>query len=157
MQVKKSTPFNPPFSYYQQYGGYPSKIQVNLHGSPAFALLRDAVEFLDFNSFVTLWISEILLETARFFEGPIPSDEQLLAAIQALTDYHDKNQRVRNPILVFWPQTYNATTGAWECGPINLNGIASDDEKITDFIAKILDDLGLGALWDKVAPIVNGL
>ena len=155
--MKKGVPLVPPFQAYHQYGSYPSDIRLYFHGSPLNTLLREITAFPDSNSFVTMWVTEILLEAARFSKGPVPSDDQLLAALEAVSEYHDKNQRVRDPILVFWPQTYNSTTGLWECGPINLNAIAKDSETLISYLEKVLDKLGLSALADKIAKMVSPL
>ena len=102
-----------------------------------------------------MWVTEILLEAARFSKGPVPSDDQLLAALEAVSEYHDKNQQVRNPILVFWPQTYNGTTAYWECGPINLNGVMKDATALYDILEKTLDEIGLAGLADQIAKLVK--
>ena len=102
-------------------------------------------------------VSEILLEVARFSEGPVPSDDQLLAALAAVSEYHDKNQRVRNPILAFWPQTYNSMAGSWQCGPINLNVVANNSVVFLNYLEKVLYELGLSALADEIVKMAGTL
>lgn len=109
-------------------------------------MLRDAFSVFDNNAFVTLWVTSILLETTRYKNTPLPSDEQLLNALTAVSDYRDKN-RLDDDFLVFWPQTYNTTVGVWSCGPENLLKVEAPEEYILNFIHKLLDDLGLDKIW----------
>ena len=112
------------------------------------ALLRDAISIFDNNAFVTLWISIIQLEAARFNDGPLPSDEQLLNALTAVNTYHDKNRASEDGILVFWPQTYNKTAGMWFCRPDNFGRLETlADDILIDF-HKIFKDLGLEGIWN---------
>ena len=157
-QVKKETKFDPPFSNYKQLGAYPSNIRLNFNGFVEANLLRDAIAFFDDNAFVTLWTTIILLEAQKFSKPPpAPSEDQLHLALRAISTYHDKNQQSEDSVLVFWPQTYNATTDTWVCGPVNLGGVAHDYKEVLDFVTKVLDNLGLGHLWDKFAAILNEL
>ena len=149
-QVKETKPFDPPFSYYEQKGVYPSYIHENLIGGPDYAILRSAIKFYDDNSFVTLWISSILLEITRFDNSVLPSDKQLIDAIEAISTYHDKNHPINDSILVFWPQTFNQSTGVWYCEPINLNGLVKDFETFSKYVKTILEDIGLSKLWDII-------
>ena len=154
-QIKETTKFDPPLSEYRQKGIYPSYIHLNIYGPPDYELLRHAIKFFDDNAFVTLWVSSILLEVTKFHEGPLPSDEQLINAIEAIGTYHDKNRLENDSILVFWTQTYNSTTDIWSCGPVNLNGYAKEGRIMEVYIKKILEDLGLEKLWDKIEPILD--
>ena len=158
LQVKKETKFDPPFFDYKQLGVYPSNIRANFNGFVEANLLRDAIAFFDDNAFVTLWTTIILLEAQRFSKPPRPpSGDQLQLALKAVSTYHDKNRQPEDSVLVFWPQTYNATTKTWVCGPANLGGVAHSDKELLDFVTKILDDLGLGHLWDKFAASLDQL
>ena len=112
-------------------------------------LLRDAVSIFDNNAFVTLWVSSILLEAARFRDGPLPSDEQLLYALAAVSTYHDKNRPLEDGVLVFWPQVYNETARLWSCGPENLEKVVAVGDDVLNYLHKILDDLGLEGIWNK--------
>lgn len=93
-------------------------------------------------------MTSILLEAARFRDGPLPSDEQLLNALTAVDTFRDKN-RPDDGVLVFWPQTLNSTTGVWSCGPENLGKMGKTDEAILDYLHKIFDDLGMEEVWQK--------
>lgn len=120
-------------------------------------VLRQEFEFLDSNAFVTLWVSSILLEVTRFNKDLIPSDAQLLDAIKAISTYHDRNRLKENSILVFWPQVYNSSAKEWKCGPVNLNEVVKDSERLEDYVRKILKDVGMEKLWDKIEPIIDQL
>ena len=132
----------------KQFGVYPSYIRSNFAGTREAELLR-VVGIFDNNAFVTLWVSSVLLETARFQKGPPPSDDQLLRALQAIQTYHDKNYLERG-VLIFWPQQYNETSREWFCGPENLEPQTEEFEKMMKELHKILDDLGLEKFWEEV-------
>ena len=99
---------------------------------------------------MTLWISSILLEIARFNNNVLPSDKQLIDAIEAISTYHDKNHPINDSILVFWPQTFNQSTDVWYCEPVNLNGLVKDFETFSKYVKTILEDIGLSKLWDII-------
>lgn len=145
-QIEKddSTVFNE-----KQFGVYPCDIRMNFCCSSELALLRDDITVFDNNAFVTLWISSILLEATRFRGGPLPTNGQLLHALEAVNTYHDKNHAPEDSVLVFWPQVYNSTKGAWSCGPKNLLQVTETGEDILVYLHKIFDDLGMGGLWNK--------
>ena len=146
-----------PYSFYQQKGSYPSHICVNFYGFPESQLIRNNFKFLDSNVFVTLWITSILLEVTRFDKTLLPSDDQLLNGLRAISSYHDKNNP-KECIFVFWPQTYNETVEEWQCGPVNLNGMVNESEKFDDYIRNILKHIGLEKLWDKeIQPAIDNL
>ena len=88
---------------------------------------------------------------------PIVTDRQLVEAINATATYHDRNIKGDTSLFVFWPQKYNRSTDAWVCSPTNLEGIVQSDERIFDYVHKILDDLGLSSLWDKIEPTIHEL
>lgn len=156
--MKNGTIFNwDPFSYYEQNGSYPSNISLYFHGSPIFTYLRNAIAIPDSNAFVTMYVSVILLEAARFPQGPTPSDDQLLAAIQALSSYHDKNQQVVNPILTFWPQVYNASSDTWVSNPINMIELVEAGQIVGELFEELLEDLGYDNLADDIAELVNAV
>jgi len=106
---------------------------------------------------VTLWVSSILLEATKFQKGPLPTDNQLYFALEAISEYHDKNYDMDEGILVFWPQTYNETDEKWSCEPENIGNIVHDGEKVLEELHKVLDDLSLVRLWDKIAPLAQQL
>ena len=141
---------------YKQKGLYPSNIQLNFCDFPEADIIRNSIKFFDNNAFVTSWISSILLEVARFDPKHHPSDEQLISAIEAVSTYQDRNYPPNSSILLFWTETYNGSTGMWTCGPVNLKGIAKDDERWADYVEKILKDIGLGNLWNRVAALIDG-
>ena len=133
----------------KQFGVYPCDIRMNFCCSSELTLLRDDITVFDNNAFVTLWVSSILLEAARFRDGPLPTEDQLLHALEAINTYHDKNHTPGDGVLVFWPQVYNATRGAWSCGPKNLLQVTETGEDILDHLHKIFDDLGMEGIWNK--------
>jgi hypothetical protein len=134
----------------KQFGVYPCDIRMNFCCSSELALLRDDVTIFDNNAFVTLWVSSILLEAARFRDGPLPTEDQLLNALEAINTYHDKNYIPKNnSVLVFWPQVYNETRGVWSCGPKNLLKATDTGEDILDYLHKIFRDLGMEGIWNK--------
>ena len=107
---------------------------------------------------MTLWINIILLEAQRYSpKPPAPSEEQLRLALSAISSYHDRNRAFNESIFVFWPQSYNSSTDAWVCGPVNLGGLAREEAKFNDFIEKLLNDLGLEFLWKKIGAILQEL
>jgi len=156
-QILKPTKYVPPLSFAKQFGVYPCDIRANFHGAPEFSLLRDAFACFDNNAFVTLWVSSILLEATKFWKGPLPTDSQLYFALEAISEYHDKNYDMDEGILVFWPQTYNETDAKWSCEPENIGNIVHDGEEVLEELHKVLDDLGLVRLWDKIAPLAQQL
>ena len=112
--------------------------------------LRDRIAIPDNNAFVTLWITAMLLETAAINDGPIPSSEQLLIALEALESYHDKNSPAGDGTMVFWPQVYNSSANYWYCSPVNMAWIGRDAIDMFAFIHKMLDDVHLEEVWKKV-------
>lgn len=145
---------------YKQKGTYSSYIHENLQGGPDIQALRNTVKFYDVNVFVTAWVTSVLLEVHRFEGSTTPAlgdiEDQLMEAISAISDYHDKNMP-NSSLVVFWPQTYNTTTKVWSCAPVNLEGVVKADEKITDYVHRLLKDAGLEYLWDKIAPFIHFL
>ena len=78
-------------------------------------------------------------------------------ALSVVNTYHDRN-RPEDGVLVFWPQTYNATAGVWSCGPENLGKMEDTDEAILDYLHKIMDDLGMEKAWQKyLSPLQDFL
>ena len=155
LQIKKETKLDPPTSFYKQFGVYPSNIRVNFFGEPDLALLRDAFAVFDNNGFVTLWVTSILLETARFSNAPHPTDIQLMDGLRALSTYHDRNRPLNSSVLTFWPQTYNASSQTWTCGPVNLNVLVQDSQKLETYLHNLLDALGLKKLWNLIQPLIG--
>lgn len=151
------TKFDYPFSLARQFGVFSSNIRTNSVGDPDATLLRHGLTVFDNNAFVTLWVVSILLEVARFTDDPILPDCELSAALEAIGSYHDRNHPMQDGILVFWPETFNASAGMWHCSPQNLGPISSDEVKILDVIHKILNDLGLERLWDKIPELLRNM
>ena len=118
-------------------------------------LLRREFKVFDNNAFVTLWVSSMLLEIARFSEGKQPSDKQLLNAIEAISMYHDKNYGHDTSLLVFWPQEYNETTGVWLCRPVNIGKTMDFGKKAEAVVKRMFTDIGLQGLWKEISPLVN--
>lgn len=112
-------------------------------------ILRDLISFPDSNAFVTLWVSVILQETALIKNGPVPSDEQLHLALEAIGSYHDNNSPVGDGSTVFWPQSYNSSMKQWYCNPPNIGSVGRDGDDFLNHLHKILDDLGLESVWNK--------
>ena len=112
--------------------------------------VRDSIAIFDNNAFVTLWVSTILLEAAQFPSGPQPSHDQLKLAIEAVATYHDRNRPNEDGILVFWPQTHNASSGRYFCGPQNLNPLVHGVDDILKDIRNLLTDLGLEKYWEEI-------
>ena len=135
--------------YKKQFGVYPCEIRMNFCCSSELTFIRDAGSIFDNNAFVTLWVSSILLEAARFLGGPLPSDKQLLYALDAISIYHDKNRALEDGILVFWPQTYNSTAGVWSCSPENLENVDVVADDVLIHLHKAVDDLRLKDVWNK--------
>ena len=135
--------------YKKQIGVYPCNIRVNFNGNEASKLLRESAAVFDNNAFVTLWVSNILLEAAQFAKGPQPSKEQLKLAIEAVAEYHDRNRYTDSGILVFWPQELNRTSGRYFCDPENLEPIAEKMDDFLLFLHKVLDDAGLEKFWEE--------
>ena len=157
--MKNTTKFNFPFSTYKQKGTYSSYIHMNYAGDPLKEFMRENLKFYDVNVFVTAWISSLLLEINRFNSSIVGIDleHQLINAIDAIVDYQDKNMPSGTSLFVFWPQSYNTTTETWTCSPTNLEGILQSDERIAAYVHKILDDLGMGSLWNKIAPYIHSM
>ena len=142
---------------FKQKGTYSSYIHQNFAGNLEMQVLRKFIKFYDVNAFVTLWISSMQLEISLLDDNVTQFDHGLVDAINAIADYHDKNMPNDSSLFVFWPQTYNTTTKTWTCSPTNLEGIAESDERIVDYVKKILIDIGMESLWDKIAPIIDTL
>lgn len=157
LQILKPTKFKPFLSLARQVGVYPCDIKVNLHGAPELSLLRDTLACFDNNAFVTLLVSSILLEAAKFWKGPLPSDNQLYIALEAISEYHDRNYCSNDGIVTFWRQIYNATTGEWTSWPENAGNIAWYNELILEEVQKLLDEVGLLSLSGKITPLVGFL
>lgn len=132
-----------------QRGVYPCNIRNNFVGDPGSEVLRDKIAIPDNNAFVTAWVSIMLLETAAIKNGPVPSDEQLYLALDALYTYHDNNSPRGDGTLVFWPQSYNSSAGQWYCNPVNIAAVVKDVDGVFNSIHKLLDDMHLESLWKK--------
>lgn len=133
-----------------QKGIYSSHVRNNFAQEVESEELRDAIAIPDNNAFVTLWITSMLLEAAAINEGPVPSSEQLLIALDALGSYHDKNSPAGDGTMVFWPQVYNSSAKYWYCSPVNMAWMGRDAIDMYAFIHKMLDDIHLEEVWKKV-------
>ena len=153
----KPTKLDFPFSLARQFGVFPSNIRVNSVGGPDATIVRRSLSLFDNNAFVTLWVSSILLEVARFTDNPVPSDSVLNAALDAISSYHDKNYPLQDGILSFWSENFNASAGMWYCESQNLTPVADDTEKFLDVLHTILDDLGLASLWNRLPSELENL
>lgn len=149
--MQKSTKYDPPFTFAKQFGIYPSYIRSNYHGGPQETELRHLLAVFDSNAFITLWVSSILLEAAKQPGGPQPNSTHLHSALEAISTYHDHNYPLDDSVLIFWPEVYNETTKFWSCSPTNMKYLADNILEVLGALRKLLDDLGLGNLWDKVA------
>ena len=157
-EVSNTTTFDYPFTMFKQRGTYSSYIHENLAGSIEMQILRKFIKFYDVNSFVTLWISSILLEISSFDnDTAIISEQQLIDALNAIAVYHDKNMPDNSSVFVFWPQTYNESTKTWTCSPTNLHGLVEGDGIILSYVEEILKDIGMEKIWDKIGPYVSFL
>ncbi len=156
-QVLKSTKYVPPFSFEKQFGVYECNVRFNLLGGPEQAFLRHFLAVFDNNAFVTLWVSSILLEASQFPGGPAVSDLQLIYALEAISNYHDKNHALNDSITIFWPQTYNSSTGEWTAFPTNVGKLLDPALNVVDEIYKILFDLGLSHLAEEIQGYVENL
>ena len=119
-------------------------------GEPEAEILRDRVAIPDQNAFVTLWVSVMLLEAARIKNGPLPTDEQISMALEAINSYHDNNSPAGDSTMVFWPQSYNSSVKQWYCYPPNLEWIGNDVQAMLSFLHEALDDLHLEKIWEKM-------
>ena len=55
----------------------------------------------DDSMFATAWITICLLETFRYGNGPKPSEDQIMSAILAIREYHNKNVDFANSLMTF--------------------------------------------------------
>ena len=155
-QIKSTTPFDPPFSWYDFSGLYPSNIHINFHGPPIATLARNDVKIPDSNVFVTLWVTSILLELDN--TGTISySPTELNNAINAIVDFKDKNFNVSQNAFNFWKQKLKNKNVLWETNPENLLGIINEDLSVFENIKNILTDLDLEFLWPYIQSILNEL
>ncbi len=128
---------------------YPCNIRNNFAGELDSEVLRDRIAIFDNNAFVTAWVSILLLEASRVNKGPVPTDQQLYLALDALATYHDRNSPPGDGTMVFWPQAYNSSVKQWYCNPVNVKKVGKDADAILDFIHRVLDDAHLEKLWNK--------
>ena len=156
LQIKETTPYVFPITFYKQKGVYPSDIRLAFSGSPEDTILRREFKIFDNNAFVTLWVSSLLLETVRFDKTARPSDKQLLNALEAISTYHDKNF-LNTSRIVFWPQTYNESEGMWTCSPLNLNKVVNMGDDFLIFAANVLKDLDLKKYSDEILEFVDSM
>ena len=98
---------------------------------------------------MTAWVSILLLEASRVKNGPLPTDQQLSLALEALETYHDRNSPAGDGIMVFWPQAYNSSDGLWYCYPGNMKKVTDDVDSMFNFIHKVLDDVHLEKVWNE--------
>lgn len=149
------TSFHFPFTLYKHKGVYPSYIHLAFFGYYDETLLRREFKVFDNNAFVTLWVSSILLEVARFNKANHPQDKQLLNAIEAISTYHDRNYKSGTSLLVFWPQEYNETSGVWLCRPVNIGKTMDFGNKAEAYVKKMFIDLGMRKLWKRISPLID--
>ena len=116
---------------------------LNFFGGPEEVLLREHVKFYDNNAFITLWVTVLQLEAALFPGGPALEEKQLSLALDAIQSYHDRNKGEGSSILVFWPQTFNETTGLWVCDATNIGTVAADEKVLSDVLLWLLNNLHL--------------
>ena len=106
--------------------------------------------------FATAWITNALLETYKFGNGPKPSEAQILMSLGSIEMHYDRNRNFTNSIMTFWPQKQNSTTQAWESFPENLLDLfALTDNVPWNEIEKFLNDIGLGDIADIVKLILQ--
>ena len=118
-------------------------MMFNYFGGPEEVLLRENFKIYDSNAFVTSWVTIIQLEAALFPGGPALGEEQLLLALDSLQSYQDRNRQEGSSLLVFWPQTFNETTGVWVSEAINLGNMLGDENMLNDVLISLLKDLNL--------------
>lgn len=133
----------------KQKGVYPCHIRNNVARVVGAEFIRDKIAIFDNNAFVTAWVSILLLEAARTENGPVPTDQQLALALDALGGYHDKNSPAGDGTMVFWSQSYNSSVKQWYCNPVNINRVGKDADALFNFIHAVLDDMHLERVWNS--------
>lgn len=87
--------------------------------------------------------------------------EHLSLAIDAIETFHDRNQvEVSVPLMTFWSQTFNESTGTWDSSPDNLKDLIVDFDNNLEKIEKLLKALGVkkvALLIDKLRTLTSGL
>ena len=154
LQVKEDVPFRKPLFWEKHKGMYESDVKYYFHGKEDLYLFREAFRVYDDNMFATAWITICLLETFRYGNGPKPSEDQIMSAIFAIREYHNKNVDFANSLMTFWPQQYNDTYKAWQSFPRNLRHLLDFAATVNGTeLDRTLDKLGL----QDIAKIMDHL
>ncbi|KAH9489151.1 hypothetical protein Btru_052326 [Bulinus truncatus] len=150
-QVKTEKPYIPMKQWHEAKGVYSSGVKLNFHGPFDMAEARRLFDVFDNNMFVTAWVTSSLLESVKYGDIPLPSNQQLALAVQTFSNYHDKNQKYNTSTMSFWPQIYNNTVQYWSCEPDNLeSAFHLTDELPMPLIEAFLKVLGLENLVDEI-------
>ncbi|CAL1548907.1 unnamed protein product, partial [Lymnaea stagnalis] len=150
-QVSEDVPYIPFKQWGRAKGVYRSGVKLNFHGPLDMAEARRLLDVFDNNMFATAWVTSTLLEAVQYGAAPKPSDNQLLLAINAFANYHDKNKPYNTSTMSFWPQVYNDTLKYWSCAPDNLvNAFGMMDEVPLPLIEAFLKLIGLSNLVDEI-------
>jgi hypothetical protein len=104
--------------------------------------------------FVSNFVLLALFESEEL--GTVKLDEtSLQEAVNAILTYRDKNFAEGIPVYKFWPQRY--VNGTWEAYPPNLQEPLKYFPTFEHWAKVILEAMGLGNLWEKIAPFLTEL
>ena len=102
----------PPFTWTEHRGVYASYVHQNYVGGASDTAARNLIAIPDTNAFVTLFVSEVLLDVSEFDPQRFRDvDDLLLSSIDAVSSFQDRNLPPGTPTYMFWPQTSFAANG----------------------------------------------
>lgn len=162
-QVLKPQNYSPPFKWAEKVGLFQSDIRINFVGDTLVGNLRNSelTGIFDNDMFSSGWILTAYLDSLLYGSGVKPMDvKKLNLALEAMNDYHDKNQLNANvtPIKTFWPQNYNSTYNTWQSTPINIRDLVLN---VVDLpwpeLEKILAAVGLGEVSELIKKGIDQL
>ena len=131
-------------------GSYPNELHCNFAGSFASEILRNNIHIYGTNSFVTMYVTMILLEAFQVNNGPVPTDDQLYLALESLGPYYDKNRPLGSGAVTYWPQAYNSTINRWYCYPSNFMKTVDIMAKISEVVQGMIHDVDLENLLEYI-------
>eukprot|EP01105_Mastigella_eilhardi_P025249 TRINITY_DN680_c0_g1_i4.p1 TRINITY_DN680_c0_g1~~TRINITY_DN680_c0_g1_i4.p1 ORF type:complete len:671 (-),score=183.66 TRINITY_DN680_c0_g1_i4:56-1915(-) len=133
-QFTDTSDFRPPEQWQHQQGIFQSDVLFNLHGKPLANHLRRSFVTPDINAFVTIWVTQALLELHSL--GVVQVDSTVVEnAVDAVLTFKDKNHP-GTMIQTFWPE--KLVGDVYNCHPQNIIGVCNDAERLSKLVLDIL-------------------
>lgn len=151
----------PPLQWQKSKGLYSSQVHLNFHGESVPAAARNLYHFPDDNGFVTMFAVTVLAEILELTHKTdmqkmvnwIIKENQLTAAIEAISTHKDMNFKPDEPVYNFWNMKVvdaNSSTPVYRSWPANIAVPLTEGRQGLGFISQGLEALGFKNLSSTV-------